>query len=504
MKKLFIMSMSFVSLITLMFMSGNLTATPSYNVESNNIEDNETINEENNRKVEELISKNNIDVVSELNGQIEYYQNLKKQTTDSEEIEKIDDLIETTSSLISEYAPSKYREEKMLFVPFVGVILPNTNKMNIAAVLAFFNLKGYVLAAELLTHASSNTDLDSNYYPVNTSSVFSSSVYNSIKNGSTLSGTSAFPNEGSKGDQDLYYAIHGFHYSKSQSGRVVVIQDRYDYESDGSYSSFGGIAVDLMYTAQRAGDLVPFYSIITNNHDDSSAINPTESLNIYSNSRYTEKVVTLGKGEYEYLDINFATSTTKVIQTFGPNDAYLELYDANGNFITSNDDGGYYRNAFISYYFYANRQYRLKVRFYSSSMSGEIKVAISPSTGAVKTNLSLTSYDNIYETSSTNFTFNTYAIINYSRLFVYKPTSKTTYTIETESSLDTYIYLIDPRSSREVDRNLDHCSVYNDDGGTNLNAKITKQLASNIPYLIVYSTYNITTQSGDLKLRIYK
>ena len=254
-----------------------------------------------------------------------------------------------------------------------------------------------------------------------------------------------------------------------------------------------------MYAAQEAGVLVPYYSVITNNFDGTSS-NPTETVSISSSQRYYEDKVTIGKGEYKDYYVTFKSSGTKVFQTFGTKDAYLYLYDSNGNLLTSNDDGGYSLNALIRYYCSANVQYKVRVKFYSSTQSGETKLAITPSYGALKSDSSaLNTYEDIYNTSSSNFTFNTFSNKGYVRLFTYTPSEKAYYTVETEGNVDTYVYLIDPRSTY-----LLSSADYNDDAGEGLNASVNKELAANVPYLIVYSRWDLTGTDSNFSLRIYK
>lgn len=441
------------------------------------------------------------DVVSELNEQKQYYQTLYSQTSDTEEKEKINRLIETTQELIDEY--EQYMNPIQTRGSFHLIYTPA-----VAAVTAYFNNKGYKLAAELLTHAKDNDDLDSIYVPVNRDIMYQSSVFMEIVNGTSSYGTSAFPDEGGTVQKDLYNAIHSFYYSRSESGRVVVIQDRYDF-AKGGYSSIAGIAVDTMHAAQNAGTIVPFISVCTFDFTGREAKNQTGTLYIGSNARYTEEIVTLGKGEYKEFETKFSTSGYKVIQTFGNQDAYLYLYDAAGNLLASNDDGGYKLNALIYKYLYANTTYKIRVRFFNNSVrSGVLKLAITPSYGALKSDkTTLVNYEDIYNTTSSNFTFSTFAYQGYSRLITFSPSSKKTYTIETESDIDTYLYLVDPRSTYKMKSTTDTTDVpcvYNDDGGTSLNAKITKQLAKDIPYMIVYSRYSIgTSGTPEFKLRIH-
>ena len=128
---------------------------------------------------------------------------------------------------------------------------------------------GYDLAAELLTQAKNNNILDSYYSPVLGSDVTVSSVFTSIQNGTVNSGSSAFPNSGTTDEKDLYYAIHAFNYRKSDSGRVVIIEDRYDYAQGAMGGSLTGMIVNEMYNAQVAGVIVPFYTYIVESTSNS-------------------------------------------------------------------------------------------------------------------------------------------------------------------------------------------------------------------------------------------
>ena len=71
---------------------------------------------------------------------------------------------------------------------------------------------------------------------------------------------------------------------------------------------------------------------------------------------------------------------------------------------------------------------------------------------------------------------------------------------------DNYLYVIDPRSSEKIVSNVD----YNDDGGGNGQAKITRTLEKNVPYLIIYSQWNLSApftnldEGDDLRVKISK
>lgn len=76
------------------------------------------------------------------------------------------------------------------------------------------------------------------------------------------------------------------------------------------------------------------------------------------------------------------------------------------------------------------------------------------------------------------------------------------YTFEITSDFDTYLYVIDPTSSTTITINTN----YNDDSGEGLNSKLTTSLKTDIPYLVIYSGYNLSNSShtGNLTLKITK
>jgi len=220
---------------------------------------------------------------------------------------------------------------------------------------------------------------------------------------------------------------------------------------------------------------------------------PNEQLNIKAYNRYTEDITLLAAGHYKDYILTFSNSGYRVIQTFGPKDAYLELYSATGEKIAYNDDAGYRLNALLSYNFAANTQYRLRVKFWSSYQTGEVKVAIVPS-------LSYDSYENIFQ-GPENWHSHTGSLQLYKvRLLRYHTSTVKTIELRTSSSIDTYLYLIDPRSTAPISSNFNNPSVYNDDGGGNLQARIVKTLDANIPYLIIVAAYNPSTTSGSYVL----
>ena len=220
------------------------------------------------------------------------------------------------------------------------------------------------------------------------------------------------------------------------------------------------------------------------------------TLNIGASTRYTENRVKLDKGSYCDYNINFAQGGTKLIQTFGTKDTYLELYASNGTKIlgkADTDDKGYSTNSLISYNFSADTDYKIRVRYYQSSTYGITKLSIIPT-------YQYQDYEDIYSlvdyTRGLTWSF----AQNNVKVMTYKYTSQQDLTMHVSSEVDTYLYIINPRSTDLVraasivspNTTKDFDCLYNDDinGSMDRNSQITKTFNSNIPYLVIVSAYN--------------
>ena len=110
--------------------------------------------------LEQELESKGTDVVAELEKQIEYYQELLNSFISQEQAEQIENLISTTQELINEY--QEYMNTEQSRGDFHLIYTPA-----VATVIAYFNSQDYNLAAELLTHARDNNNLDSIYTPIN-------------------------------------------------------------------------------------------------------------------------------------------------------------------------------------------------------------------------------------------------------------------------------------------------------------------------------------------------
>ncbi len=237
--------------------------------------------------------------------------------------------------------------------------------------------------------------------------------------------------------------------------------------------------------------------------------NQSSSLvqNTYSSIKYSEQIITLTPNSYYDFYVTFGVTGQKLVQTFGTKDTVIELYSSSGELLVSasqTDDAGYSFNSFFSYYTYAETQYIIRVRFSNVSDCGTTKLVLLPATGSRGAGVStISSYDDILSiTGTTSFVWNSYSQLNLTRVITFTAPESGEYTFEIDSDFDTQVYVIDPRSSDVLVDSVD----YDNDSGDDFNAKLTKTLTPDIPYLIIFSGYNICSEdnTGYLTLNIYK
>ncbi len=126
-----------------------------------------------------------------------------------------------------------------------------------ALIIAYFNSKGYSLAAELLNYAFINNSRSTvyNLNSTHVSKIYGTSWFATINGKYPVSGSNRFTSG------DLYYAINKFNFGPNSSyGYIDLIDltDIYDYAYDQSYPTIQGVAVNAMVWAQSAGCLVPY------------------------------------------------------------------------------------------------------------------------------------------------------------------------------------------------------------------------------------------------------
>lgn len=130
----------------------------------------------------------------------------------------------------------------------------------VKACLAYFNLNGFMLSAELLNVAYHNTSEEYIYSPIHSYILYHTKKYKEISDASNIKGIETFDSKETKIETDAYYAIHGFNYTKSNpSSQELLITDTYDYSGKEEYGDgLVNTAVKEMYYAQEAGVIIPF------------------------------------------------------------------------------------------------------------------------------------------------------------------------------------------------------------------------------------------------------
>ncbi len=193
--------------------------------------------------IEEELATNNTSVIEELN-------EMKARLTTTEQINQIDEMITEYEAYQNGTLAVPYGSFHLIYSPAVS------------AVVAYFNQQGYVLSAELLTHAKDNDVLDSAYTPSNTALMTQTTKYAELCSNGLTSGTANFVKTGATVDDDFYYAIHACSYTKDTVNNTLTVTDRYDFAPN-DWSDIQGVAVDTMYNAQEAGVIVPFQVTMT-------------------------------------------------------------------------------------------------------------------------------------------------------------------------------------------------------------------------------------------------
>ena len=381
-------------------------------------------------------------------------------------------------------------------------------------VVSYFSNHNWHLSAELLTHMRENNELDSIYRPANSDIVYYSDTFRQLGYNAEKSGTGSFnPNAANVMHQDLYYAIHSFNYKKSLHNDAIILTDRYDFELDMTYDNLlQDLACNAMYEGQRLGVLKPYYTVVEWYNSYNLEPNASHTVEVsFSSSldkKYKEIQLTLAQDDYVYVRFKFPTSGYRTLQTFGDKDTTLQLFLNSGGYLQNGygDDEGFGSNALVSYYFEANVYYLALVQFYYSEDIGNIRLAFTPSNN--------TNYDSITKIQRT-LNFLTYQYNNVlvetnpgcASLFTLAPALSTSFTIETtkkDQYQDTILFFIDPRrGDNHYSNNSDLASyTMNDDGGGNLQAKISlSERPTNVPFLIVASTYS-STLAGRFNLKI--
>jgi serine protease Do len=103
-----------------------------------------------------------------------------------------------------------------------------------------------------------------------------------------------------------------------------------------------------------------------------------------SKALYAQSAMNLGFGPaiHGYLDsrdtqifnVRSATDGFAIVETFGDNDTFLEVFDADNKLILDNDDGGDETNSRVGFFVKAGRTYRVKLSLYNVVERGEYQI----------------------------------------------------------------------------------------------------------------------------------
>jgi len=220
--------------------------------------------------VNEELATMGVDVMSVLAEQKEYYTEWLKsaelymkpriQQRLNAVLDSIDWMTASYSQMDARIAPTNFH---IIYTPAV------------IAMAAGFWARGWRLADELLTHARVNNSYNSDYSPVHGTRVRNVSLFtNTVAFSDNIVGARGFANPGMWSlsnlyEQDLFFGIHEFNYKKSMHSNThvnIMIRDRYDFDHLTGAVGYGNAMIyefnNLMYRAQRAGVLTPFFTVI--------------------------------------------------------------------------------------------------------------------------------------------------------------------------------------------------------------------------------------------------
>lgn len=216
--------------------------------------------------------------------------------------------------------------------------------------------------------------------------------------------------------------------------------------------------------------------------------------------RFKELRIYIAKNGYSEYNIYFPIAGNKIFQTFGEMDTMLSLYDSSGNLVASNDDSGYSRNALISYSVNAESWYKLRVEFYDKSKVGETKVTL-------LTAPAISSYEDLFEGVQDWVSYRASPQQYNVAISQLKVTTSRTFTFTTsckyDAYMDTFMYIIDPRSVDIATPN-GNASIYDDNSAGNNQATITKTFDANVPYMLIVCLEDPSSETGTTHIYVSK
>ncbi len=286
-------------------------------------------------------------------------------------------------------------------------------------------------------------------------------------------------------------------------------------------------------TYDTGGYLSPFSEPITKPATEAPSPLIT-TTSIAASTRYKEYIPTLQSGQYIDYVITFHSSCTYIIQTFGTQDAQLYLFDIDGGFLAFDEDSGYSVNALLCHTVTEGSKYIVRVKLsYTNAASAQVKVAFSPTDSIID------SYEDFHGGSSNVSAYSSSIAKNDAAYYRYTPaTSEQWIQFEADATFNSYLYLIDPRSTKPITDDFDDytlgcnnscsscagncdencadfccdycpgegCGAYggieSDYGGSGTDALFSQPLQEDVPYLVIVTAFNPAYQSGIFTLWI--
>jgi len=171
------------------------------------------------------------------------------------------------------------------------------------------------------------------------------------------------------------------------------------------------------------------------------------------------------------------------VETSGSIDTYLSAFDASNNLVVEDDDGGEDTNARLGIFCAAGAMYRIRLRGYSSSVSGSYRIWASfedaPQDTARNTERSRAVSISLGEATQVYF-----QAASESRWYRYDiPRNGTQFVVQTRGDLDTRLYLYDARGNLITD---------DDDSGDGMNAMVSQRLDAGTVYIELREYYGRT------------
>ncbi len=164
-------------------------------------------------------------------------------------------------------------------------------------------------------------------------------------------------------------------------------------------------------------------------------------------------------GENDWYKFQTGTAGTYTMQTYGSTDMYMYLYQSDQTtLIEEDDDDGDGNNSLISRSLSANTWYYVKVRAYSASATGNYSIDVKTEATNVVTLTVFAAAVNASISSAGENDWYKFQTVN---------GGPWVYIVQTQGSLDTYMYLYDSDQTTLLDSD--------DDDGEGLNAMISRQ-----------------------------